>query len=68
MPSSDIVEQLREAQSSGLAQNHAAEAANEIESLRQRLRDIGDYAHEHSTGPAVPDALWTVREMAYELV
>ena len=33
-----------------------------------RLHDIGDYAHEHSTGPAVPDALWTVREMAYELV
>jgi len=39
-----------------------------IADLEERLRDIGDYAHEHSTGPAVPDALWTVREMAYELV
>lgn len=39
-----------------------------IADLEARLREIGDYAHEHSTGPAVPDALWTVREMAYELV
>lgn len=27
---------------------------------------IGDYAHNNSTGPAVPDALWEVRRMAYE--
>ena len=45
-----------------------ANAAERIAALEARLRDIGDYAHDHSTGPAVPDALWTVREMAYELV
>jgi len=43
-------------------------AKGTIDDLESRLREIGDYAHEHSTGPAVPDALWTVREMAYELV
>lgn len=43
-------------------------AKGAISDLEERLREIGDYAHEHSTGPAVPDALWTVREMAYELV
>jgi hypothetical protein len=36
------------------------------ERLTERLREIGDYAHDHSTGPAVPDALWEVRRMAYE--
>ncbi len=47
----------------------ALEYAKEtIAALEARLREIGDYAHEHSTGPSVPDALWTVREMAYELV
>jgi hypothetical protein len=30
------------------------------------LIEIGDYAHNNSTGPAVPDALWEVRRMAYE--
>ena len=35
------------------------------EELEQRLREIGDFAHDHSTGPAVPDALWEVRSMAY---
>lgn len=38
----------------------------EVQSLRDRLRAIGDYAHSHSSGPAVPDALWEVRAMAYE--
>ena len=32
------------------------------------LRDIGDFAHDRSTGPAVEDALWEVRRMAYELL
>lgn len=41
------------------AANARAEAAEEV------LRQIGDYAHDKSTGPAVPDALWEVREMAY---
>ena len=43
-------------------------AKERMADLEARLREIGDYAHEHSTGPAVPDDLWTVREMAYELV
>jgi hypothetical protein len=29
------------------------------------LHDIGNFAHDNSTGPAVPDALWEVRRMAY---
>ena len=32
------------------------------------LRDIGDFAHDRSTGPAVEDDLWEVRRMAYELL
>lgn len=28
------------------------------------LRDISDFAHDRSTGPAVEDALWEVRRMA----
>ncbi|MBU0703810.1 MAG: hypothetical protein KKC18_08075 [Chloroflexi bacterium] len=32
------------------------------------LRDIGDFAHDRSTGPAVEDGLWEVRRMAYELL
>ncbi|MFA6125491.1 hypothetical protein [Sphingomonas sp.] len=30
------------------------------------LRAIAEYSHERSTGPAVEDALWEVRRMAYE--
>lgn len=41
------------------AANARAGAAEEM------LRQIGDYAHDKSTGPAVPDALWEIREMAY---
>jgi len=33
--------------------------ANEV------IARIGDYAHDHSTGPSVPDALWKIRNMAY---
>jgi len=44
---------------------HAAERINRLET---RLRDIGYYAHMRSTGPALPDELWTVRVMAYELL
>jgi hypothetical protein len=38
----------------------------EICELRSRLDAIHDYAHAHSTGPAVPDHLWEVRRMASE--
>jgi len=30
------------------------------------LLDIGNFAHDRSTGPAVEDALWEVRCMAYQ--
>ena len=40
----------------------------EVERLSEALRQIGDYAHDHSTGPAIPDALWEVRQMAYEAI
>ena len=40
--------------------------AKEIERLLEVLREIGDFAHDKSTGPEVPDALWEVRHMAYE--
>lgn len=37
----------------------------ERDALRDALTEIGDFAHDRSTGPAVPDALWDVRIMAY---
>ena len=41
--------------------------AKAAEKAFERLGEIGDYAHANSTGPEVPDALWEVRSMAYEL-
>lgn len=35
--------------------------------LQGRLKDIGDFAHDRSTGPTVPDDLWEIRRMAYDL-
>ncbi len=40
-------------------------ARDDYNTAAQRLQEIGDYAHDQSTGPAVPDALWEVRSMAY---
>ena len=37
----------------------------EIDRLHDLLRQIGDRAHDASTGPAVPDVLWDIRGMAY---
>lgn len=37
----------------------------DADAAHETLAAIGDYAHAHSTGPAVPDALWEVRRMAY---
>jgi len=42
--------------------------AARVASLEAALRQIGDYAHDKSTGPAVPDALWEVRGMAYRAI
>jgi len=44
------------------------DAWNLISRLNKALEEIGDYAHDKSTGPAVPDALWEVRSMAYDAI
>jgi hypothetical protein len=41
---------------------------SEIELLQSKLKEIGDYAHDNSAGPAVQDALWEVRSMAYDAI
>lgn len=41
------------------------ELCAEVDRLVGLLQEIGDIAHEHSTGPAVPDAYWEIRAMAY---
>lgn len=41
-------------------------SAGDAQHYEAVLRQIGDYAHDHSTGPAVPDALWAVRSLAYD--
>ena len=47
------------------AQKTYESLCEEIEMLRSVLRQIGDYAHDNSTGPTVPDALWDIRAIAY---
>jgi hypothetical protein len=53
------------------AHSVAAERDNlaaRVTALESVLRQIGDFAHDKSTGPAVPDALWEVRGMAYAVI
>jgi hypothetical protein len=38
----------------------------ECDRLNNLLSDIGDMAHDASTGPAVPDVLWEIRSKAYQ--
>ncbi|MBU2774178.1 hypothetical protein HMI48_09915 [Acidithiobacillus ferrooxidans] len=42
-----------------------ADLQAKIQRLNDTLKEIGDFAHDHSTGPAVEDPLWEVRNMAY---
>ncbi len=49
-----------------LAARMEADAQERADCLLAVLKDIGDFAHDRSTGPAVEDALWEVRRMAYE--
>lgn len=42
------------------------DAREKIAHLERLLMVIGDFAHDNSTGPAVHDALWDIRRMAYE--
>ena len=44
----------------------ADELQQRLAEAESALPDIGDFAHDQSTGPAVPDALWEVRRMAYD--
>lgn len=49
------------------AERKTAEAnAATIDRLHDRLRQIGDRAHDASTGPALPDVLREIRSMAYD--
>lgn len=41
-------------------------AYDRLKEIEATLRAIGDFAHDRSTGPAIPDALWEIREMAYQ--
>lgn len=41
-----------------------AEAESESEQLRDLLTDIRTIAHNKSTGPAVPDTYWEIRDLA----
>ena len=34
-----------------------------VAELEQLLREVMEYAHEYSTGPAAPDKLWHIRTM-----
>lgn len=42
-----------------------AELEQQRDAAWEALAKIGDFAHDRSTGPAVPDALWEIRAMAY---
>jgi hypothetical protein len=41
---------------------------SDADRLREVLHQIGDMAHDASTGPAVPDVLWEIRRTAYDNV
>ena len=39
-----------------------------FDEANEMLARIGDFAHDKSAGPAVPDSLWEIRSMAYSAV
>lgn len=41
---------------------------NRHDALYDVLQKIADTAHDNSTGPAVPDVLWEIRNMAHSLL
>ena len=45
--------------------NVMADQRERIEELEQALSEIASFAHDNSTGPAIPDAFWSIRDMAY---
>jgi hypothetical protein len=61
-----ILESLRAQLEAAKAALAASEArVSELESL---VVDLGDRAHDYSTGPAVPDGYWDLRARAYDAV
>lgn len=48
--------------------DQSVRAADRIEELEARLLEIGNFAHDQSTGPAIPDEFWSIRDMAYEML
>lgn len=36
-----------------------------INELEEILVEIGEFAHAKSTGPAIPDEYWSIRDMAF---
>ena len=49
-----------------LTDQQIAELAAQNQQLLAIIKDIGDFAHDRSTGPSVEDALWEVRRLAYD--
>jgi len=46
--------------------NYVTKLKKENERMQEVLRNIGDLAHDVSTGPAAPDHYWEIRKLAYE--
>lgn len=42
------------------------ELEGQLEDIKEVLEEIEEYARVNSTGPALPDALWEVRRMAFD--
>lgn len=40
----------------------------QVESIKEVAKEIHDFAHDKSAGPAIPDALWEVRSMAATII
>ena len=51
-----------------LTEQQIAELAAQNQQLLAVIEDIGDFAHDRSTGPAVEDGLWEVRRLAYDVL
>ena len=43
-----------------------AKVMAELDAAVAAFKDVGDFAHDRSNGPAVPDALWAIWRMAYD--
>ena len=64
LPPAPAVGELDQLRVSAMA-NVMATQRDRIEELEQALSEIAAFAHDNSTGPAIPDVLWSIRDMAY---